>query len=653
MKKRARLLPALALCCVTGCTDPGESQGPIAEAPPPARGKVSEYGIRVTDMLEEVIEAPSRARLQNEDAERQAQGLPPRFALPVSVSHAPSAATWQQRGTGELSWRMRIRSPGATSLSFGFSQYRLPHGAALHIYNDRERLRPFTDADNQAHGQLWTPILRGDEAVLELEAVPGSEASLALLLSTVNVGYREFSGPSPDSGSCNVDVVCAAGDGWRNEIRSVGVISTGGGTFCSGFLVNSEEGRSYFMTAYHCGIRAENAPSLVVYWNFETSTCGGTPNGKLEQFTTGATWRAGGAASDYTLVELNNAPAPEYNVYWSGWDATGTAPQRMTGIHHPGTDEKRISHSEQPGHLASYGEEANPGDATHWRVVDWTTGTTEPGSSGSGLWNQDHRIIGQLHGGGAACGNDLSDWYGALSVSYDAGAGPFLSPGGARTIDGRDQCPAPSVSIAVAPNPAQAGDSVSFTSTASGGAPPYTYAWDLDGDGAADCDTADCTRSYQGNVSTEVRLKVVDSAGCPTQRAQHLDVIDPACPPARSDAGALPIAIPDKGAIQAQLDGADRGKVSSLRVWVTIKHSYRGDLLVRLVSPGGKEVVLSDRAGGSAQDLVLDGVVLTGFAGEPSAGKWQLHVSDEAEADTGSLEAFAIELTGTCAQAAP
>ena len=39
------------------------------------------------------------------------------------------------------------------------------------------------------------------------------------------------------------------------------------------------------------------------------------------------------------------------------------------------------------------------------------------GSSGSPLYNQNHHAIGQLHGGRSACGNNLSDWYGRISVS--------------------------------------------------------------------------------------------------------------------------------------------------------------------------------------------------------------------------------------------
>ena len=55
------------------------------------------------------------------------------------------------------------------------------------------------------------------------------------------------------------------------------------------------------------------------------------------------------------------------------------------------------------------------------RVIDWDDGTTEPGSSGSPLFNQDHQVIGQLHGGGAACGNSESDWYGKFFTSWTGG----------------------------------------------------------------------------------------------------------------------------------------------------------------------------------------------------------------------------------------
>ena len=87
-----------------------------------------------------------------------------------------------------------------------------------------------------------------------------------------------------------------------------------------------------------------------------------------------------------------------------------------------------------------------PGDGTHVRITDWDLGTTEPGSSGSPLFDQNHRIIGQLHGGYAACGNDDSDWYGRFFTSWTGGGSPtnrlsdWLDPisTGQPALDGRN-----------------------------------------------------------------------------------------------------------------------------------------------------------------------------------------------------------------------
>jgi subtilisin-like proprotein convertase family protein len=227
-------------------------------------------------------------------------------------------------------------------------------------------------------------------------------------------------------------VVCPQGDGWRDQIQSVGVIATGGSTFCTGFAVNNtaQDLTPYFMTANHCGIGSGNAASLVVYWNYQNSTCrtpgspasGGPGDGSLSQFQTGSFFRAGGSTSDFTLVELDDDPDPDWNVVLAGWDRSTGDSASAVGIHHPNTDEKRISFENDATTTTSYLGTTSPGNGSHVRVIDWDLGTTEPGSSGSPLFNQDQRVVGQLHGGGAACGNNESDYYGRFSVSWDGGA---------------------------------------------------------------------------------------------------------------------------------------------------------------------------------------------------------------------------------------
>ena len=57
-----------------------------------------------------------------------------------------------------------------------------------------------------------------------------------------------------DSGDCNLDVDCSIGEDWEelkeHNKRSVSILLSGGGGFCSGALINNTEndGTPYFLT---------------------------------------------------------------------------------------------------------------------------------------------------------------------------------------------------------------------------------------------------------------------------------------------------------------------------------------------------------------------------------------------------------------------
>lgn len=361
--------------------------------------------------------------LHAEEISRERKGEAPHFAVSKKVLINPTAnAAWEKSNQG-YTWSHRITATNAVSLNFGFSKFNLPESAELNVYSaDRsEFIRSFTAKDNNAARELWTPVIMSDDVIIEVTVSEAEVNEVELELSHVGQGFRTFGQSTLKSGACNIDVACKESEGWEREVNTVGVISTGGSAFCTGFMVNNtaNDKTPFFMTADHCRINAGSAPSLVVYWNYQTSKCGGDRDGKMTDFQTGSTFLAAGKKSDFALVKLNSMPEARWNVNFAGWnaaaDAHGTS---VTAIHHPNVDEKSISFENDPTVLASYGGQTSPGDSTHVKVIDWDKGTTEPGSSGSPLFDANHRVIGQLHGGGAACGNDLPDYYGRLHTSW-------------------------------------------------------------------------------------------------------------------------------------------------------------------------------------------------------------------------------------------
>jgi len=396
------------------------------------------------------VDAVARQALLQEDEE--AGPGPVRFARPTAVNLTPDTdGTWEVLPDGGRLWRLRVSAPGATDLNFGFREFHLPAGVTLHILGEESGYYqgPFGAGDNRPHRELWTPVIPGDAAVLEVYVPPAVAEPVSLVLSQVSAGYRDFFklGAVAKQGSCNVDVACPEANAWRDEARSVARYTISGVWLCTGSLIMDAQSsyRSWFLTANHCGVSAANDHTVVVYWNFESPACGDLGGGSLDDNQAGATFRAARSDVDFCLLELIEAPASSFRVYYAGWDRSGIAPSATVGIHHPQGDEKSICFNDDA--VTTANSCIGAGSATHWMVNDWELGTTEGGSSGSGLWDSaTHRLVGFLSGGTAACANPSgSDCYGKLSVAWsgsDAGSrlSDWLDPegSGVLTVDGSD-----------------------------------------------------------------------------------------------------------------------------------------------------------------------------------------------------------------------
>ena len=381
-------------------------------------------------------------------------GGPVPFAEPFTVDVSPVGyGRWEAASDGETAvWRLRVVSEGAVSLNLGFARYRMPPGGRLrvHTLDGAEVLGPYTDADNEAHGELWTPVLPGGDAVIEVAVPVDRIGELDLGLASVNRGFRDLvSIASPSHSGCQVDVACSDGDGYRDQIRSVGHYSVSGTFQCSGALANNtaEDGKPYFLTAAHCFIDASRqVASVVVYWNYQRPACG-SGDATRSDSQSGAVLRVERRDADIVLLELDDDPDPDHELYLAGWDSGSSAPPSAVGIHHPRVHYKSISTESDALTRTSYFNDAPAANGSYWRVSEWDTGGMEVGSSGSPLFGPNKRIVGVLRGGDEACGGDRSSWYGALTAAWTSSDGSsarqlsdWLDPGGtgAASRDGMD-----------------------------------------------------------------------------------------------------------------------------------------------------------------------------------------------------------------------
>lgn len=400
------------------------------------------------------IDAAARRLELGEDAHAVFAARRKRMSVadPREVSLTPQRdGTWQALADGSQLWRLQVRAAGATDLRLAFRQYALPPGATLHVIGaDRYYQGPYTSADGDGDGGLQAPVVPGDSATIELR-VPAAAwplAADALELGRIGAGFRDVFGREPvdfaklgsigSSGRCNVNVACPLGEPYTDESRAVAFYELVDDAdsrwyLCSGTLLNDTAGdrRNLFLTAAHCVDSAAEAASMMLYWNYQSTSCaslGAPARGWFGDSQTGAALRATRADVDMTLVELWQAPLAEWQVYYAGWDASGTVPGGTVGIHHPAGDVKKITAGVAPSVASSCIVDVPSAPATHWWTGPYSQGTTEGGSSGSALFGRagdsgGKRVIGTLSGGEAECvgtrPNAAMDCYGRVAAAWN------------------------------------------------------------------------------------------------------------------------------------------------------------------------------------------------------------------------------------------
>ncbi len=370
-------------------------------------------------------------QVQKRNAERQLKPL--QIGVGRVLASEGGGATpapplqWRKVGTGAVA-RMAITSPDALGIRVGLKLAQLhpdvelrfagsdaPDDVVASVRAGQAQLL----AD--AQGLYWTPATDGQTQWIEIHR-PAHVAVGMARISAPQLAHQFVNSQNDfkllekvgESGSCNIDSVCMAptlGDDYARAVRSVAhmqyVTTVNGqtGTYiCTGTLLNDMQPTTqvpYFYSAHHCISTQTEASTLNTFWSYEATSCGSGVSRPVTRLSGGATYLHSDATTDALLLRLND-PAPA-GAEFSGWDSSALpSSSAVLAIHHPRGDLKK----------SSTGRQIPVGTSASRNAVAWLSGTTEGGSSGSGLFTRDlngYRLRGGLYGGSASCSNTGSE----------------------------------------------------------------------------------------------------------------------------------------------------------------------------------------------------------------------------------------------------
>ena len=372
------------------------------------------------------------------------------YAAGIDVSIEPhTSGQWDTIPEKGYVWRIGIHAENALSLNLFIENYKMQPGMTLHVY-DQSKVNfagPFDDQNNANGGVLPVQSLPGDRIIVEwnipldpqspsTSALPFSILHSPFSIKNVGYGFRDMTATGmvslASAANCNVDVNCKTGNHWQREKRSVvrmeTITRTANGTrtqYCTGTLVNQAvspgEQKPYILTANHCISTNDMARNTTFVFEYEKAYCDGT-NPSVPAGISGSNLVAYKWSLDFALLELSRSIPITHRPYYAGWNTSSTAPQGAIGIHHPQGDTKKIAvatSSLGTGTFTDEYEKLYCDNNAHWIVRRWNEGVTEPGSSGSPIFDAEHKIVGLLSGGAATCNNPVNDYYSKFSEQWN------------------------------------------------------------------------------------------------------------------------------------------------------------------------------------------------------------------------------------------
>jgi hypothetical protein len=304
-----------------------------------------------------------------------------------------------------------------------------------------------------------TDIIPGNTVTIDLFEPASKKGSSTLRIRKVVHGYKNlFKRPSEESfgesGDCNKNIKCYPN--WDKQSDAVAmVLLSNGDELCSGALLNNtaQNFRPFFLSAFHCidyesphdelsDSEIRDAENWMFKFQYKVTECNGNTV-RISYTYKKANFRAAWYNTDFALMELKNSPLENDEITWLGWDRRGYVPSDVTCIHHPAGDVMKISIDNESPAITSITNTTG----SHWHIDDWKVGTTQGGSSGSPLLDNNQRVVGQDHAGDCIycdpCDDIKGTYFGRFSRSWTGGGTPatqlkhWLDPinSGAQTLN--------------------------------------------------------------------------------------------------------------------------------------------------------------------------------------------------------------------------
>ncbi|MDR0682257.1 MAG: trypsin-like serine protease [Dysgonamonadaceae bacterium] len=347
---------------------------------------------------------------------------------------------------GTKVWQVGIYSRGAYSINLLFTQFDLPKGGQLFIYNENRShvIGAFDYRNNSPEKILPIRPVAGEAIIVEYSEPADAEFEGKLKIGEVNHDYRNILRREPGDSEtsyaknflCMPDVLCSDAD--ETLVRATVLLVINGSHTCTGTLINNTENDEtpYLLTAVHClndslasGIYrgmdyyVTKAGTVIAFFNYNRPVCGSNMKATEEMSIAIAQPKVIIEKKDIALLEFREKPPVYYNAYYAGWSIDTTKYMYpYTNIHHPAASTKRYSLFAKKLALVNYFTKIFDSRG-HWEISSWNIGSTYPGSSGSPLFDKNNFLVGSLSGGNSTCKNSNpggeSDYYAAFFKGWE------------------------------------------------------------------------------------------------------------------------------------------------------------------------------------------------------------------------------------------